>query len=130
MDGAAKKFLMREFAVALGTLAGHPIGFELSRPLRQQAQRLLDGTGQLLLDLAQVLFGVLADHFQALIHVVEPGLDLGFRQLRFSQACRLCGGSGFGRSGIQDFLGQALAFGLRGGVGARRLTGLCPASLA
>jgi hypothetical protein len=41
------------------------------------------------------------DHFQARIHVLEPGLDFGFGQLSFSQG----GGSGFGRSRIEDLLG-------------------------
>ena len=72
------------------------------------------------------------DHFQARIHVLEPGLDFGLGQLSFSQAGGLCGGSGFGRSGIQNFFGQApgLRPGCGVGGGPRRVTGLRPANLA
>jgi hypothetical protein len=45
------------------------------------------------------------DHLQTPIHVFEPGLDLGLGQVSFSQGGRLCGGGGFGRSGLQDFFG-------------------------
>jgi hypothetical protein len=34
MDGAAKKLLLSQFAVVLGALAGHGVGFDLRRPLR------------------------------------------------------------------------------------------------
>ncbi len=47
------------------------------------------------------------DHLQARLHVFEPDLDFGLGQLSFSQAGGLCGGSGFGRGGIQNVLGQA-----------------------
>lgn len=110
MEGAAKVFLMRQFAVVLGASAGHGVGFDLSGPLRQQAQRLFDRSGQLFFDLAQVLLGMGEDHLQARLHVFDPGLDFGLGQVSFSQAGCLCGRSGFGRSGIQDFFGQAPVF--------------------
>ena len=72
------------------------------------------------------------DHFQARIHVLEPSLDFGLGQLSFSQAGRLGGGSGFGRSRIQDLLGQTLRLCVRALAGglARRLTRLGSANLA
>ena len=72
------------------------------------------------------------DHLQARLHVLEPGLDFGLGQVSCSQAGGLCDRGGFGRSGIQNGLGQAS--GLRLGCGVvgspRRLTGLRPANLA
>ncbi len=72
------------------------------------------------------------DHLQAPIHVFEPGLDLGLGQLSFSQAGGLRGGSGFGRSGIEDVLSQTPMFCARTLAGslAGRLTRLRPANLA
>jgi hypothetical protein len=118
--------------VVLGALAGHGVGFDLSGPLRQQAQGFFDPTGQLFFDLAQVLLGMGEDHLQAPIHIFEPGLDLGLGQGGFSQACGLCGSGGFGRSAIQNVLSQApsLCLGCCAGGGPRRVTGLRPANLA
>ena len=132
MDGAAKVFLMRQFVVVLGALAGHGVGFDLSGPLRQQAQRFFDRAGQLFFDLAQVLFGVGEDHLQARVHVFEPGLDLGLGQVSLRQAGGLCGRRSFGRGGRQDFLREAPGLRLGCGVGGqpRRLTGLRPANRA
>jgi hypothetical protein len=39
-------------------------------------------------------------------------LEFGLGQLSFSQGRCLCGGSGFGRSGIQDGLGEPPVLGL------------------
>ena len=132
MDGAAKIFLMRQFVVMLGALAGHGVGFDLSGPLRQQAQGFFDRTGQLFFDLAEVLFGMGKDHLQTPIHVFEPGVDFGLGQLSFGQAGGLGGGSGLGRSAIQNVLGQApgLCRGCCAGGGPRRVTDLRPANLA
>ena len=72
------------------------------------------------------------DHFQARIHVLEPSLDFGLGQLSFGQSGSLGGGSGFGRSRIEDLLGQTPRLCLRALVGglARGLTRLRPANLA
>ena len=72
------------------------------------------------------------DYLQALIHVFEPGLDLGLGQVSFSQAGCLCGSSGFGRSSIQNVLGQTLGLRLGCCLGGRprRVTGLRSANLA
>jgi len=105
MNRAAKIFLLRQLAMTLMTLAGRGVSFDLSRPLRQQAQGFFDGLGQLFFDVAQMLFGVREDHFQTRVHVFEPSLDFDLCQLGFGQAGRLCGRSGFGRSGRHDFFG-------------------------
>ena len=132
MDDAAKLSLLFELSVALGTLAGHGVGLDLSRPLGQQAQGFFDRAGQLFFDLAQVLLRMGEDHLQAGVHVFKPGRHFGFGQLRFGQGCGLGGGSGFGRCGVEDLLAQAPDFGLgRGaGGGSRRFPGLRPANLA
>lgn len=132
MDGAAKRLLLGEVAVVLGALAGHGVGFDLRGPLRHQAEGLFDRSGQLFFDLAQVLFGMGKDYFQARIHVLEPGLDFGFGQVSFSQAGGLGCRSGSGRSSIEDLLGQALRLCVRALTGglARGLTRLRPANLA
>ena len=49
MDGAGKVFLVGQFALALGALAGRGVGFGLRGPLRQQAQGFFGRSGQLLL---------------------------------------------------------------------------------
>jgi hypothetical protein len=72
------------------------------------------------------------DHFQARIHVFDPGLYFGLGQLSFSQAGGLGGGSGFGRSPIQDLLGQTPSLCIRvlAGGFAFSLTPLRSANLA
>jgi len=45
MDSAAEPSLVRELALTVGTLAGHGVGFDLGRPLCQQAQGFFDRTG-------------------------------------------------------------------------------------
>jgi hypothetical protein len=47
------------------------------------------------------------DHRQARVHVFEPGLDFGLGQLGLGQGGGLGRRCGFGRSGIQDGLGEA-----------------------
>ena len=72
------------------------------------------------------------DHFQARIHVLEPGLDFVLGQLSFSQAGGLGGGNSFGRSSIEDLFGETARlylWALAGGL-PRRLARLRPANLA
>ncbi len=92
--------------MALGALAGHRVGFDLGRPLRHQPEGFLDRTGELLLDLAQVLLRVVKDHLQPRVHVLEPGLDFGLGQLRFAQGLGLGGNRSLGRNRVQDTLGE------------------------
>ena len=81
MKGTAKKFLMRQLALAVMTLAGRVVGFDLSRPLRQQAQGSFDGLGQLFFNVAQMLFGVREDHFQTRV----------LREIQFAEhTARVC----------------------------------------
>jgi hypothetical protein len=78
-DGAWQAFALREFALALGALAGRGVGFDLRGALGQQALGFAGGGGDLLFDMAQVLLGVLRDDPQARLQIGRPRLDFGRR---------------------------------------------------
>ena len=84
------------------------IGLGLSGPLSQQTQRFPGRAGNLLFDVAQILFGVMLDDLQTRLQVLAPGLQFRVGEFGFGHGGGRPGGRGQGRSGSRDLVGQAL----------------------
>jgi hypothetical protein len=90
-------------------LARRGVGFGLSGPLRQQAQRLFGCGGHGFFDVPQILFRMLLDDLEARLEVGAPSLEFGVGELALGDR-RGCGGRGRpGGAFGHNLLGQVLS---------------------
>lgn len=110
--------------MAVDTLARGGIGFGLGCSLGQQAERFLGGAGQLLFDMAKVLFLVLLNDLQTCLHVLSPPLEFGIGEVGLGDFGRGGGGRRFNCGLGDNLLSQALSLLLQAltGLGSADLT--------
>src|SRR6266581_108422 len=114
IDPTGKNFLVEQFLLALPAARGRGIGFDLGGPFGQEPQGFFGRGGNLFLNKAEVLLGVLLDGFQASFEIFAPSLQFDVGEAGFGQG-RGLGGGDLLRNGLGDnLLGQALGLAVGG----------------